>query len=101
MRESEVKAVMTPEQFQKFREIKRKLTYDIYGPCGVAICVVNLYDYRPMNAIEDPRTAFVKYQPGLKLLCLKDIRPVVTFKTVGSLGLPDCPQEYQDQIRFE
>jgi len=101
MNEAQVKAVMTHEQFSKFREVKGKLSYDIYGPRGVAICVANLYDYRPMNAIEDVRTAFVKYQEGLKLLCFKDIRPVVSFETKGKLGLLDCPDQYRQQIQFD
>lgn len=101
MAENEVKAVMTGQQFHKFRQIRDRLNYDIYGPCGIAMCVVNFYDYRPMNSIEDINTAFVKYQPGLQLLCFKDIRPVVSFKTIGRLGLTDCPQEYEQLIQFE
>jgi hypothetical protein len=96
-----VKRIMTPEQFKKFNDIKLKLSHDIYKPTGVAICVVRMIDYRPMNKVEDVANAFVAYQEGLKVLVFDNIRPVVSFPVKGMLGLLHLPDEYEKQIRFD
>lgn len=97
---AQVKSIMTPEQFHKFLEIKQKLTYDIFGPCGIAGCVVNMVDYRQMNALEDVKASFVSYHPARKVLCFDKIQPVVSFPVKGMLGLLKCPPEYESQINF-
>lgn len=97
----EVKSIMTPDQFQRFNEIRKKLPHDIFSPCGVAGCVVNITDYRPMNQIEDVDMAFVKYTLGKKVIELNNVRPVVSFPVKGMLGLLNLSAEYESQIRFD
>lgn len=101
MKHYEVRNVMTGQQWNEFEAIRRKLGHDIYEPCGVAQCVVRMTDFRPMNRIEDEKSAFVKWQPGLKVLDFQDIRPVVSFPITGMLGLLNLPAELEKQIRFE
>lgn len=97
----EVKAIMTPDQWNQFNEIRRKLHHDIFSPRGVAQCVATIIDYRHMTKAEDEKPAFVKFQPYLKSLCLDNIRPVESFPVTGMLGLLNCPKEYEDLIRFD
>lgn len=101
MKPAEVKAVMTQVQWNQFEQVRRKLSYDIYEPRSIAQCMVNMFDYREMNKIEDERESFVKWQPGLKILDFQNVRPVVSFKVTGMLGLLNLPDEYEKQIRFE
>lgn len=101
MTPSEVRAVMTGQQWNELVEINRRLAWDIYEPRGIAQCVVTMTDYRDMNRVEDEKAAFVKYQPGLKILDFDNIRPVVSFPVSGMLGLLNVPPEYENLIRFE
>jgi len=96
----EVRAIMTQEQWNDFNAIRKKLHFDIYGACGIAIAVVNAYDYRDMNKVEDQKEAFVRWQPGLKSICLDNIRPVVSFPVKGNLGLLNVPRETEEKICF-
>lgn len=101
MKPLEVKSLLTPQQWAEFEEVRKKLPHDIYSPLGVAQCVVTLIDYRPMNKLEDEKGAFVRFQDGLKVLCLDNVRPVVSFPVKGMLGMPDVPEEYKNLISFD
>lgn len=101
MKPAEVRAIMTPAQWINFENLRTNLDYDIYCPNAVAICQVNMINFRPMNRIEDPQRAFVAYHPSLKILELTDIRPVVSFPVTGMLGLLNLPPEYANQIQFD
>lgn len=99
---STVKEIMTPDQFNNFQNLRKKLNFDIFYPGSIACCVVNMTDYRVMNKVEDPRESWVKFDPELKVLCFQDIRPVVSFPTFpGMLGLIHAPEEYLSQIKFD
>lgn len=97
---AQVKSIMSPDQFHKFNEFAKKIDYDIYHPKSCAGCVVNMTDYRPMNALEDVKNSFVAYHPDLKILDFENIRPVVSFPVKGMLGLLNLPPAYERQIQF-
>jgi hypothetical protein len=55
-------------------------------PLGVAICLVELYDCRPMRR-DDVTRAGCPHAPGLWALCLRNPRPVKPVLIKGMLGL--------------
>lgn len=96
----ELKKVMTVEQYNRFVEIKRKTSYNIFGPIGVAMCVVNVIDWRPMNKIEDLQNTFVSYDILRWVAVLDNIRPIVTFNLKGRQGIFPLSKDEQSQIEF-
>lgn len=55
-------------------------------PLGVAVCLAELYDCRPMTRADEEQ-AQCPYEPGLYAWCLRDIRPVEPLPVKGGLGL--------------
>ncbi len=53
---------------------------------GCALCVVDLYIVRPMTRLDEP-SALCEITPGRVAWHLRNVRPVVPFKVVGSLGV--------------
>lgn len=96
----ELKKVMTNEQYHKFLEIQRKAPYDLFGPTGVAMCVVNVVDWRPMNKIEDLQTSFVAWDILRWVAVLDNIRPIVTFDLKGRQTIFPLTDKEQSQIEF-
>ena len=58
------------------------------GDClyGMALCVVELYDCRPM-AQEDEEDAMCSWSPGRWAWCLRNVRQLDPFPVRGQLGL--------------
>lgn len=68
-------------------------------PRGVALCVVELVDCRPMR-FEDEAAARCPWRPGLKAWVLQNVRAVKPFRVKGQLGTFDVPDhliEYMEQ----
>lgn len=59
-------------------------------PRGVALCVVELLDCRPMR-FEDEAAARCPWEPGRKAWVLGKVRPVKPFRVTGQLGTFDVP----------
>jgi hypothetical protein len=57
-------------------------------PTGVALCVVQLVDCRPMN-IQDETAAGVAFRPGAYAWVLGKVTPIEPFAVSGRLGLFD------------
>jgi hypothetical protein len=68
------------------------------GPYGMAICVAELYDIKPMTKKDEVAACCFKYD-GAYSWFLENIRPVVPFQIKGQLRLFDVPErliEFKD-----
>jgi len=54
-------------------------------PCGVAVCVVNLFDIREFTPA-DMLAAHIPYQPRCFAWVLADVRPITPFPVKGQQG---------------
>lgn len=61
-------------------------------PSGKALCVVRLYDCRPMTADDEPAARCELYE-GAWAWCLDNCRPVMMFSVRGTLGLYEVDDE--------
>ena len=55
-------------------------------PAGYALCIVELYDVRPMEK-KDEKKACVKVYPRAHSWFLRNLRPIKPFPVKGSLGI--------------
>jgi len=60
----------------------------VYPLSGMAICVVNLVDCRPMTK-DDETFACCNYEPGLYAWVIQDVRKIRMFPVTGQLSLFD------------
>ena len=66
-------------------------------PAGYALCIVELYDIRPMEK-KDEKKACVKVYPGAYSWFLRNLRPLKPFQVKGSLGIYNLRLDVGDDI---
>lgn len=75
----------------KFTDLMNQVRYDkhdtnIFSPCSVALCVVEVVDIRPMQ-LSDEDLAMVEYNVDRYVWDLKNVRPIKPFPVKGQLGI--------------
>jgi hypothetical protein len=69
-------------------------------PLGVAIAIVELYDIRPMELI-DEHDAYCEPYPGAYSWFLRNIRPIEPFEVKGALSLFEVPDELIKELKCQ